>query len=500
MRLGNTGLEDGAPVVGGVVRGLRDEHPRTTRRRSSHPQGVARRIGAVLPDEDPVDRARTGRRGTRPARPPPGPVRRCCRRAIVGAWRPAPPPDGGDPGGSARTSPSGRCSVLPSTSVIVAPSPLVHVPGVLGQEVVQVQALPPAAPAITRSALACSRRCGGGCRRRPASRSDCAIPSPRSSATRRWYQRLAGPTGKRARRPLGAPPLAGVGSPGRLWRGGSVAERGRGDGGPGLAETLRARRPRHAPRGGGRAGGATWSDWPHTPRSSGPWPSRPRSRGRPQVDYFTAIKLCERNRALRDVVCSPRARPTGRGGVGGGAGPLALRPVVRETAGRRLHHVAPGPGLPADRHERRDRGGPGRSGPQLGEPHRAARRGRRPALRRRLAPVRPARSHRAWRSGAPGVRDTATVHGCDLSITDYGAFSAGDATLHAGYTVHGSRNNPSGRTRYGVAVVYVPDGARVAEPADELQEQAIDLHIPGRRAGDIIDTAANPVLWPAEAA
>ena len=102
--------------------------------------------------------------------------------------------------------------------------------------------------------------------------------------------------------------------------------------------------------------------------------------------------------------------------------------------------------------------------------------------------------------GAPGRRHTATINGCHLSITDYGAFGAGDATLHAGYTVHGSRSNPSGRTRYGLAVVYVPDGARVAEPTDEMQELAIDLHTPGRRAGDLIDTAANPVLWPSEAA
>ena len=60
--------------------------------------------------------------------------------------------------------------------------------------------------------------------------------------------------------------------------------------------------------------------------------------------------------------------------------------------------------------------------------------------------------------------------------------------------------NPSGRTRYAVAVVYVPDGARVAEPVDETQELAINLHIPSRRAGDIIATHANPILWPTEAA
>ena len=102
--------------------------------------------------------------------------------------------------------------------------------------------------------------------------------------------------------------------------------------------------------------------------------------------------------------------------------------------------------------------------------------------------------------GPPGRRDTATIRGCEHSITDYGAFGAGDATLHAGYTVHGSRANPSGPVRYAVAIAYVPDGTRVAEPADEQHELAIALHAPGRRAGDLIDSEANPVLWPAEAA
>jgi ectoine hydroxylase-related dioxygenase (phytanoyl-CoA dioxygenase family) len=114
----------------------------------------------------------------------------------------------------------------------------------------------------------------------------------------------------------------------------------------------------------------------------------------------------------------------------------------------------------------------------------------------RLGPI----DARDMQVGLPGSGDTAMVNGRELSITDYGAFDAGDATLHAGYTLHAARSNPSGRTRYGVAVVYVPDGARVAEPADEQQELAIALHTPGRRAGDPIDTPANPILWPAEAA
>jgi ectoine hydroxylase-related dioxygenase (phytanoyl-CoA dioxygenase family) len=88
----------------------------------------------------------------------------------------------------------------------------------------------------------------------------------------------------------------------------------------------------------------------------------------------------------------------------------------------------------------------------------------------------------------------------DLSITDYGAFGAGDATLHAGYTVHGSGANRSGAARYALAVAYVADGTRVAEPADDQQALAIALHAPGVGTGDVIATEANPVVWPVEAA
>src|SRR5262245_52230086 len=192
----------------------------------------------------------------------------------------------------------------------------------------------------------------------------------------------------------------------------------------------------------------------------------PEAAAREQVDYHTAIKLRERNQALRDVVCSPLlarraaavlgvervrllydqlfAKPPGaictmwhqdqvylpidtsdvieEGRIGMARGWVSLTPLPAEVGG--LHFVD----------------GSHRFGPIDSDD---------------------------VEIGAPGRRDHATVKGTDLSITDYGAFGAGDATFHAGFTLHGSGSNPTGRTRYGVAVVYVPDGTRVAEPADE---------------------------------
>lgn len=95
-------------------------------------------------------------------------------------------------------------------------------------------------------------------------------------------------------------------------------------------------------------------------------------------------------------------------------------------------------------------------------------------------------------SGTPA---TVVIDGNPVPVSDHGAFEAGDATLHAGYTLHGSRGNRSAQTRCGVTVAYVPDGARVAEPASWLQEVALALHTPGTRPGGLIDGPANPVLW-----
>ena len=224
-------------------------------------------------------------------------------------------------------------------------------------------------------------------------------------------------------------------------------------------------------------------------------PEAPRQR---PVDYFTAIKLCERNPVFRDVVCSPRLARLAAAALGVKRVRLLYDQLFAKPPGgiRTVWHQDQ-VYLPIDTSDAVEEGrvGLARSWVSLamlpaevGGLHFVDGSHRFGAIARTDLQI-----------AAPGGGDTATIHGCELSITDYGAFGAGDATLHAGYTLHASRSNPTGRTRYSVAVVYMPDGARVAEPVDEMQELAIALHTPGRRPGDVIDTAANPILWPAEA-
>ncbi|QHT59791.1 phytanoyl-CoA dioxygenase family protein [Paenibacillus lycopersici] len=78
----------------------------------------------------------------------------------------------------------------------------------------------------------------------------------------------------------------------------------------------------------------------------------------------------------------------------------------------------------------------------------------------------------------------------------YGAMAAGDATFHDGWTMHNAPANPTGETREVMTVIYVADGARVAEEI-RTRSQALDLAgcIPGAGPGDLIRSPLNPLLY-----
>ena len=47
--------------------------------------------------------------------------------------------------------------------------------------------------------------------------------------------------------------------------------------------------------------------------------------------------------------------------------------------------------------------------------------------------------------------------------------AAGDATFHNGWTLHRAPANPTDQMRCVMTVIFMPDGARVVEPANEYQ-------------------------------
>ncbi|MGI9602279.1 MAG: phytanoyl-CoA dioxygenase family protein [Acidimicrobiales bacterium] len=82
-----------------------------------------------------------------------------------------------------------------------------------------------------------------------------------------------------------------------------------------------------------------------------------------------------------------------------------------------------------------------------------------------------------------------------LSADTHGAMRAGDATFHAGWTLHSAAANGTNADRPVMTVIYVADGARVSEPTDQ---QRFDLHwLGGAGPGDRVASDMNPLIWSA---
>jgi len=78
----------------------------------------------------------------------------------------------------------------------------------------------------------------------------------------------------------------------------------------------------------------------------------------------------------------------------------------------------------------------------------------------------------------------------------YGALRAGDATFHAGWTLHRAGPNPTDRMRPVMTVIYFADGARVSEPDSVYQQFDLATWLPGMQPGDLAASEINPRLWP----
>lgn len=77
----------------------------------------------------------------------------------------------------------------------------------------------------------------------------------------------------------------------------------------------------------------------------------------------------------------------------------------------------------------------------------------------------------------------------------YGAMTAGDATFHAGWTLHSAPGNPTPNTREVMTVIYVADGTRVLEPDTNARKGDLKTWMPGLAPGDVIDSPLNPLMY-----
>jgi ectoine hydroxylase-related dioxygenase (phytanoyl-CoA dioxygenase family) len=94
-------------------------------------------------------------------------------------------------------------------------------------------------------------------------------------------------------------------------------------------------------------------------------------------------------------------------------------------------------------------------------------------------------------------------------LVNHGPMAAGDATFHAGWTLHCSGQNLSDRRREALVVVYFQDGARIwlpdsmspapnylqGCPKDILRQQHLARCFPGLAVGDLAASVKNPLVY-----
>lgn len=89
---------------------------------------------------------------------------------------------------------------------------------------------------------------------------------------------------------------------------------------------------------------------------------------------------------------------------------------------------------------------------------------------------------------------TALIAEHGLVTHTYGAMGAGDATFHAGWTIHSAGPNPSEQMRTVMTIIYMADGVRVLSELTEAQELDRVHWLGGRLPGALADHERNPLL------
>lgn len=82
-----------------------------------------------------------------------------------------------------------------------------------------------------------------------------------------------------------------------------------------------------------------------------------------------------------------------------------------------------------------------------------------------------------------------------LTTHSYGAMNAGDATFHAGWTLHSAGGNPTNIMREVMTVIYMAADARAIAPDNRNREDDLRVWMPGIKAGEIAASPLNPILW-----
>lgn len=82
-----------------------------------------------------------------------------------------------------------------------------------------------------------------------------------------------------------------------------------------------------------------------------------------------------------------------------------------------------------------------------------------------------------------------------FTTKSHGGMRAGDATFHAGWTLHSAPGNPTPNVREVMTVIYFADGVRIFEPKNKSQKKDLESWLPELNAGDLAASKLNPMPY-----
>lgn len=88
------------------------------------------------------------------------------------------------------------------------------------------------------------------------------------------------------------------------------------------------------------------------------------------------------------------------------------------------------------------------------------------------------------------------VEGKGLEQVSYGAMAAGDATFHAGWTLHKAPGNPTVQMREVMTIIFIADGLTIAEPNSKARKSDLENWFPDCKPGDAAASPLNPIVYP----
>ena len=87
------------------------------------------------------------------------------------------------------------------------------------------------------------------------------------------------------------------------------------------------------------------------------------------------------------------------------------------------------------------------------------------------------------------------IEGKGFEKITYGAMASGDATFHAGWTLHSAPGNPTNSMREVMTIIYMADGTPIAEPDSNARRSDLESWLPGQKPGEIASSPLNPLVY-----